>query len=110
MHEKLITSVAPVVTGIVKLAVVVVLDDSPPIKSAGVVLSCAEHVQPLGAVNPVAPFIVTITVQTFAPSVNVPAVAPPVVAETEQPEVVNFVPLEMTPLVVVLPPTVKAPA
>jgi len=49
-------------------------------------------------VNPVAPFIVTTTVQLFAPTVNVPAVAPPVVAETEHPVVVNLVPLEINPL------------
>jgi len=41
VQEKLITSVEPAVTGITILAVVVVLDDSPEIRSAMVVLSCA---------------------------------------------------------------------
>src|SRR6267378_3580089 len=86
------TSVAPAVTGMVKEAVVVVLDDSPPNNIVGAVRSCAWHVQPFGAVDPVAPFIVTTTVQEFAPNVIIPAEDPPVVEETEQPDVVNLVP------------------
>lgn len=58
--------------------------------------------QPFGAVKPVAPLMVTITVQVFAPRVIFPAAAPPVVAETEHPEVVNFVPPETNPADVVL--------
>jgi hypothetical protein len=58
------------------------------------VSSFAVQAHPLGAVNPVAPFNVTMTVQVFAPTVNLPAVAPPVVEDTEHPEVVNFVPVE----------------
>ena len=77
MQLKEITSVVPAPAGIVMDAVVVVLDDSPPISTVGAVLSCAAHVQPVGAVIPVAPLSVTTTVQEFAPSVNVPAVAPP---------------------------------
>lgn len=77
------------------LAVVAVLEDSPPIKIVGAVRSRAVHDQPFVAVKPVAPFRVTTTVQEFAPSVKVPAEAPPVDDETEQPEVVNFVPLDI---------------
>lgn len=88
---------APAPEGIVKLAVAVVLDDSPPIRTIGAVLSCAWQDQPLGAVRPVAPFMVTMAVQLLAPRVNMPAVAPPVVADIEQPLVVNLVPLDTFP-------------
>lgn len=77
------------------LAVVVVDEDSPPISTVGAVRSCAWQLHPFGAVAPVAPLIVTTTVHVLAPSVNVPAAAPPVVADTEHPDVVNLVPPEM---------------
>lgn len=95
-----ITSVVPAPTGIVKVAVVVVDEDSPPISVVAAVRSCTAHVHPVGAVNPP---IVTITLQVFAPNVRIPAVAPPVVEETEHPLVVNFVPLETMPGSVVTP-------
>lgn len=75
------------------LAVVAELEDSPPIKMVGAVLSWAWHDQPFEAVSPVAPLIVITTVQEFAPRVRMPAAAPPVVEDTEHPEVVNFVPI-----------------
>lgn len=58
------------------------------------VRSLAKHDHPFVAVKPVAPFIVTTTEQVFAPSVITPAVAPPVVDDTEHPEVVNLVPMD----------------
>ena len=77
--------------------------------SAGVVLSLAEQCQPVGAVRPVAPFIVITTAQDpVVPDVYVPAVAPPVVADTEHPVVVNFVPFEITPFAFI-PAAVKVP-
>lgn len=78
------------------LAVVVVEEDSPPISMVGAVRSCAWQDQPFGAVAPVAPAIVMTTVQVLAPRVITPAAAPPVVEDTEHPDVVNFVPPEMT--------------
>lgn len=96
MQLKLITSVAPAPAGTLKLAVVVLSADCST-KIVGAVRSLAEQCQPLVAVAPVAPFIVTTTVQVLAPSVNFPAVAPPVVDETEQPDVVNLVPTEASP-------------
>jgi hypothetical protein len=47
--------------------------------------------------------IVTVHVP-LVPLVYVPAAAPPVVADTEQPEVVNFVPPETVPAKVPRPP------
>jgi hypothetical protein len=88
------TSVVPAPAGMGIDAVVVVLDDSPPIKTVGAVLSCAEQVHPDGAVIPVG---VTTTVQELAPSVIKPAVAPPEVAVAEQPLTLNLVPVEMIP-------------
>ena len=58
---------------------------------AAVVSSFLKHDQPLGAVNPVAPFIVIVTEQVFAPRVIFPDVACPVVEDTEHPEVVKIV-------------------
>lgn len=88
----------PAVTGIEKLAVVDELADCV-IKIVKALVSSAAHDQPVGAVSPVAPLIVITAVHVFAPTVNVPAAAPPVVAEIEQPLVVNFVPLEINPVV-----------
>ena len=46
----------------------------------------------MGAVAPVAPFIVMTTVQVpVVPEVKCPAAAPPTVADAEQPESVNLV-------------------
>lgn len=96
MQLKLITSVAPAVAGILKLAVVALSADWL-IKINGAVRSEAWQDQPLGAVEVVAPCNVITTVQVLAPRVNLPATAPPVVLETEQPVVVNFVPPETMP-------------
>ena len=97
MQLKLITSVAPAPAGMVMEAVVELLLDSPPIKIVGAVRSCAWQVHPFVAVNPDAPFMVITTVQLFAPRVKIPAVAPPVVELTAQPDVVNFVPIDCSP-------------
>ncbi len=92
MHPKSITSpetVVPAIVTVVALLVVVCC------LSAGVVRSLAQHDQPFGADNPVAPPKVITAVQVpLVPDVYVPAVAPPVVADIEQPEVVNFVPTD----------------
>lgn len=63
-------------------------------------ISFAEHAQPLGAVIPVAPFMVMTTVQVpVVPEANCPAVAPPTVVPAEHPEIVNLVAWLMTPAV-----------
>lgn len=83
---KLMTSVAPAAVGIGIVAVVVELVVSP---HAGIVLAVRSwtlQVHPVGAVSPVAPFmVITIEVQGPEASVIVPAVAPPAVAEGVQP-------------------------
>ena len=91
MQAKSITSVVPAELFTMKLTVVALLSVSCTEKTVAV-SSLTEHAHPFVAANPVAPFIVTTTVQEFAPNVIFPAVAPPNVEETEQPEVVNFVP------------------
>lgn len=89
MHEKVITSVAPIETGISRLAVVVLLADWEIFTFA--VWSFASQFQPFGAVE-LDP-IVTTTVHVFAPRVNWPAVEPPTVVPFEHPDAVNFVPV-----------------
>jgi hypothetical protein len=94
MHPKLMTSPLAVVPEIVA---VVTLDAVWFILSAVVVMSFAKQAQPVGAVMPVAPAIVIITVQTpVVPDAKVPAVEPPTVVEFEQPDAVNFVPDEIS--------------
>lgn len=86
----------PAPAGIVIVAVVVVLDDSPPISTVGAVRSWAWQVQPFSAVEPVAPAMVMATeVQGPAARVKIPALAPPVVVPTVQPvpAAVNLVPV-----------------
>lgn len=84
-----ITSVAPAPAGTAIVAVVVVLEVSPPIRIVGAVRSCASQVNPFVAVTLV-PIVIT-RLQVFAPSVMVPPVEPPVVALLEHPVTVNFV-------------------
>jgi hypothetical protein len=103
MQLKPITSPDAVVPANVALVVVLAVS---VITSAGVVRSLAEHAQPLGAVAPVAPFIVITAVQVpLVPLVYVPALPPPTVAEAEHPDTVNFVPPEITVEVRALPTT-----
>lgn len=93
MHAKSITSVVPAVAGTDSVAVVALFEEKYKVVfPAAVVWSFALQLQPFGAVSPVAPFIVIMTEHVFAPRVNFPEVAPPVVEETEQPDVVNLVP------------------
>lgn len=96
-------------TGIGIVAVVVVEADSPNVIGDATRL-WAWQVHPFGAVEPEAPASVITTLHAFTPRVNVPAVAPPVVADTEHPEVVNFVPaLTMPERTLKLPAASKLP-
>lgn len=94
-----ITSLAAAVTGTVSVAVVALsLRNKRPVFPADVVKSVASQAHPLGAVSPVAPFIVITTVQELAPIVNFPAVAPPTVDVIDvHPVAVNFVPTLTNP-------------
>ena len=68
---------------------VVLADWYSPVFPAAVVSSLCQQVNPFVTICELLP-IVIITVHEFAPSVNLPADVPPVLAETEQPEVVNL--------------------
>ena len=74
----------------------VVADDALKfMTSAGVVRSRARQIQPFGAVAPVAPAMVMVTVQVpVVPDAKVPDIGPPTVVELEQPDAVNLVPDE----------------
>ena len=82
----------------VKVAVVVVEEEFPPIRTVGCVWSQAGQDQPVPAASPVAPAMVITAEQLTAPRVKVPAAEPPEVAEIEQPEVVILVPLSIRPV------------
>ena len=61
----------------------------------GVVQSCAVQIHPFGAVTPVAPAMVMVTVHVpVVPERKVPADAPPTGALAEQPASVNVVPFD----------------
>jgi hypothetical protein len=98
VHAKSITSVVPAVPGTLSVAVVVEFAVKyKPVLPAAVVSSLAWQDHPLDEVKPPDPFIVMTTEQMFAPMVNLPAEPPPVVEETEQPLVANFVPPDSYP-------------
>ena len=102
MQPKLMTSPETVVP--VRVAVVVV-EALWLMRLAGVVRSDAEQCQPLGAVMPVAPFMVMVTVQVpVVPLAKVPAVAPPTVVPAEHPLMVNLVAPDSMPAKVGLAP------
>ena len=86
-----ITSPLTVVPVTVAVVVVLALCE---IKFAGVVLSLAEHAQPVAAVAEFPIVIVTVHVPVV-PLAKVPPVAPPTKVELEQPEAVNVVPAIM---------------
>lgn len=89
MQPKLIISPETVVPEMVAVVVVLAI---VWILSAGVVSSFAQHVHPFVAVEPVAPLMVTTTVQVpVVPDVYLPADPPPIVEETLHPVAVNFV-------------------
>ena len=99
MASQLITSAETVVPVIVHEVVVLALC---LMTSVVVVRSAAWQLHPLGAVGSV---IVTVQVPVV-PEANLPAVAPPTVAELVQPLAVNFVPPEISPPLRVTGPTV----
>ena len=81
----------------------VVVDAVMRIVSVVVVVSDAQQDQPFGAVSPVAPSMVTVTVQVpVVPLAKLPAVAPPTVVPAEHPDIVNLVPLEVYPAELVM--------
>jgi hypothetical protein len=87
--------------GIAIVAVVVVLEFSPPRLRVGTFRSCAVQVQPFGAwMVVIAPFIRIVTEQLFAPSVKMPALPVPEATVTLHPvKFGDVVPCRMGPSV-----------